>query len=138
MTVKVPPVPTVKVALFPLVIAGAWLIVSVRLAEAVWAVGVAESVTVTVKVKAPLLVGVPESAPAELRLMPSGRDPDVIAQVYGAVPFVAVNVAPGYTVFMTTLANCPDVVVTVNVGLPPDDVQPAIQRVATIAQIPRI
>jgi hypothetical protein len=45
------------------------LIVNVRLAEAVWA-GVAESITVTVKVKAPLCVGVPEIAPAELRAVP--------------------------------------------------------------------
>jgi hypothetical protein len=52
-----------------------------RLAEAVLA-GLLESVTVTVKLEVPELVGVPVIAPLEaLRLNPAGREPLVSAQV---------------------------------------------------------
>jgi hypothetical protein len=51
-------------------------------AVAVWAVGVAESVTFTAKLKVPAVVGVPEITPPALRVpSPGGRAPDVIAQV---------------------------------------------------------
>jgi hypothetical protein len=45
------------------------------------AAGEEESVTCTVKVEVPAVVGVPEITPAELRLSPAGRDPDVRDQV---------------------------------------------------------
>jgi hypothetical protein len=57
--------------------------------------GVAESVTVTVKLKVPNAVGVPESTPAELIITPVGSAPDVIAHMYGAVPFEAFRVVCG-------------------------------------------
>jgi len=78
VTVKVPAAPAVNVVLFPLVIALTWLIVTVRFAVAVWP---AESVTVMVKLKAPLCVGVPESTPAELNVNPVGRAPCVTAHM---------------------------------------------------------
>ena len=56
----------------------------VRLADAVCAVGVSESVTVTVKVVWPVAVGVPEIAPvAVFSVNPGGRLalPPVTAQV---------------------------------------------------------
>jgi hypothetical protein len=46
-------------------------------------------VTSTVKVAVPGVVGVPESVPAELKLIPAGRWPDSTDQVYGAAPPVA-------------------------------------------------
>jgi hypothetical protein len=51
-----------------------------------------ESVTVTVKLEFPALVGVPESAPAELRVRPAGRELAVVLHVYGGVPPVAAKV----------------------------------------------
>lgn len=56
----------------------------VRLADAVCAVGVSESVTVTVKVVGPVAVGVPEITPvAVFSVNPGGRLalPPVTAQV---------------------------------------------------------
>ena len=51
-----------------------------RLAVAVLAVGVSESVTVTVKLTVPEAVGVPEIAPvAPLRVRPAGKLPVVTA-----------------------------------------------------------
>ena len=41
------------------------------------AAGEEESVTCTVNVEVPAVVGVPEITPDELRLSPAGRDPDV-------------------------------------------------------------
>jgi len=52
-----------------------------RLAVAVWLVGVAESVTVTVKENVPATVGVPEIMPELLRVSPAGRVPVVTTQV---------------------------------------------------------
>jgi len=47
----------------------------------------AESLTVTLTVKLPLAVGVPETTPVVApRLSPAGRLPPVIDQVKGAVP----------------------------------------------------
>jgi hypothetical protein len=52
-----------------------------RLAEVVLA-GLLESVTVTVKLEVPVVVGVPVIAPLEaLRLSPAGSEPEVTAQV---------------------------------------------------------
>jgi hypothetical protein len=61
------------------VIAG--LTSTVRLAVAVWGVGVAESVTVTVNGKVPNAVGVPDNRPAELSVTPVGSEPEVTAHV---------------------------------------------------------
>lgn len=53
-----------------------------RFAVAVFAVGVSESVTVTVKFDVPAVVGVPLIAPVlELSISPVGNDPVVTAQV---------------------------------------------------------
>jgi hypothetical protein len=52
-----------------------------KLAVAVLAVGVSESVTVTVKGVVPAVVGVPEIAPvAPLRVSPAGKLPVVTCQ----------------------------------------------------------
>ena len=51
-----------------------------RLAIAVLAVGVSESVTETVKLEVPAVVGLPEIAPAALRVRPAGKLPVVTAQ----------------------------------------------------------
>jgi hypothetical protein len=50
------------------------------------------SLTCTVKLEVPAVVGVPVIAPAVLRLNPAGRAPTVVDQVYGVVPPVAVSV----------------------------------------------
>jgi hypothetical protein len=48
------------------------------------------SVTVAVKVEVPIAVDVPEIIPVDgVRLKPAGSLPDVIDQVYGAVPPLA-------------------------------------------------
>ena len=57
------------------------LIVMLRLLVDVCGVGVAESVTVTVKGNVPAVVGVPKIVPEPLRLRPAGKLPDVTAQV---------------------------------------------------------
>lgn len=51
----------------------ALLIVMLRVAVALCAVGVCESVTTTVKLVVPRAVGVPVIAPPELRLSPAGK-----------------------------------------------------------------
>jgi hypothetical protein len=48
--------------------------------------GVLESVTCTVKLKGPDVVGVPEITPAGERLRPGGKDPENSNHVYGVVP----------------------------------------------------
>jgi hypothetical protein len=54
--------------------------------------GLSVSVTVAVKLDVPLVVGVPEITPVPLaRLNPAGRLPEVIAQVYGAAPPLALR-----------------------------------------------
>ena len=44
------------------------------------------SVASTVKLNEPITVGVPEIVPPEERLRPVGSDPELRANVYGAVP----------------------------------------------------
>lgn len=80
VTVPVDEVPPATVVGLKVTEASAGLIETLRFALAVWA-GVAESVTVTVKLNVPDAVGVPASAPAELSVSPAGRVPDVTAQV---------------------------------------------------------
>ena len=50
------------------------------------------SVTCTVNVAVPSVVGVPATTPALLNWRPLGHAPAVSAHVYGSVPFVASNV----------------------------------------------
>lgn len=54
--------------------------------------GLEESTMVAVKLKVPFAVEVPEMTPVPgARLSPAGRLPDVIDQVYGVVPPVALR-----------------------------------------------
>ena len=84
-------------------------------AVAVPAVGVAESVTLTVKLDVPVAVGVPEMVPALglLKLKPVGSDPALMLQVYGGVPPMACKV---WLYTLSILPPASDVVVTLNGG----------------------
>src|SRR5580704_10474072 len=87
VTVKVPAVPWVKVALLPEVMVGAAFTVRVKL----WvAFGETPLVAVMVIGKLPLWVGVPESTPAAVNVTPVGRGP-VSLKVGAGLP-VAVTV----------------------------------------------
>jgi hypothetical protein len=44
-----------------------------------------------VKLDTPNAEGVPEITPAVVNVNPAGRDPEITAQVYGAVPPVALS-----------------------------------------------
>ena len=50
------------------------------------------SVAVTVKLKFPTVVGVPDKSPAKERVSPPGNVPDVVVKEYGAVPPLALSV----------------------------------------------
>jgi hypothetical protein len=69
------------------------LIVTVKGCEPVPGV-CALSVAVTVKANGPTAVGVPESVPSEASVSPPGRAPEVIAQVNGGEPPLALNEKP--------------------------------------------
>lgn len=62
-----------------------------KLAVAVVA-GEPESVTLTVNVEDPLVVGVPEITPAVESVSPAGKVPEETDQLYGLVPLVACKV----------------------------------------------
>jgi hypothetical protein len=81
VTVPVDAVPPVTAAGFNPTEVSAGLIMTARSAVAVCGVGVAESVTVTVNEKVPKAVGVPDSKPAELSVIPAGTAPLVTAHV---------------------------------------------------------
>ena len=53
--------------------------------------GVPESVTLTVKLDVPALVGVPVIWPLEESVRPAGRLPAATLQLYGAVPPIALS-----------------------------------------------
>jgi hypothetical protein len=53
--------------------------------------GEEESVTCTVKLEGPALVGVPLIVPPLLKLRPAGNAPEVTVHEYGVVPPVAVS-----------------------------------------------
>ena len=94
VTVNVPAVPTVNVALFALVITGATeaeFTVSVKLCVAF---GVVPFCAVTVSVYVPLVpdAGVPERTPAALNVTPLGRTPDSEKVGVGFPVAVTVNV----------------------------------------------
>jgi hypothetical protein len=63
-----------------------------KLAAAVFA-GELESVTLTVKLKVPDAVGVPEIVPLVESVRAPGNDPELTLQLYGVVPPVAASVA---------------------------------------------
>ena len=65
----------------------------VRFADAVCAVGVSESVTLTVMGKLPVTVGVPVIVPFELKVRLVGKLPLVRLQVYAPAPPLAASVA---------------------------------------------
>ena len=53
--------------------------------------GELESVALTVNAEVPAVVGVPLICPELLRVSPAGKPPELIDQLYGAVPPVAPN-----------------------------------------------
>jgi hypothetical protein len=55
------------------------------------AVGLVESVALTVKPLVPRVVGVPERRPPDDRVMPDGSDPLTTLNEYGATPPLAVT-----------------------------------------------
>ena len=57
----------------------------------------AASVTVTVAVKSPAVVGVPEMVPPESSATPAGNAPPDTAHLYGAIPPVAASWTLGYS-----------------------------------------
>jgi hypothetical protein len=75
------PTPPVTVVGFKVTDVIAGFTITVRLAVAVWGVGVAESVTVTVNENVPKAVGVPDNTPAELTAIPVGSAPPVTVHV---------------------------------------------------------
>ena len=85
VTVKVPAALTVKLVLLALVMAGASLIVMLKSCVAL---GNMPLVAVTVPVKVPRVVGVPERTPADVNVSPVGNEPDVTEKVIGAEPVV--------------------------------------------------
>ena len=50
------------------------------------------SVTFTVKLNVPMVVGIPEIVPFGAKVNPDGKTPDMFVQVYGVCPPEAVNV----------------------------------------------
>ena len=81
VTVPVDAVPPATVVGFKATDAIAGFTMTLRLAVAVCGVGVAESVTVTLNEKVPKAVGVPDSTPAELSVIPVGSAPPLTAHV---------------------------------------------------------
>jgi hypothetical protein len=84
VTVNDPATPAVNAVLLPLMIAGAWLTVMLKLGDVAdwWPAPIVparptlESVTVTVKLEVPVAVGVPVIAPVlPFRCSPAGNDP---------------------------------------------------------------
>ena len=100
------------------------LVVTVRIYVCV-AVAKELSVTRTAKVETPVVVGVPVTAPDADSVSPAGRVPEMIDQVYGELPPVAVRVCEypravaagksGEVVVMVSPALPPEVIVSVKV-----------------------
>jgi hypothetical protein len=74
-----------------------------------------ESVTFTVKLKVPIVVGVPVIKPEGDKTNPVGRPPAVTVQVYGETPPDAASVAVGYVTLVVPDGR--DVVATVSAAL---------------------
>ncbi len=99
-TLNEPALPTVKVVLFALVIAGAALTTTVK---ACVAFGSVPLVAVSVTGKDPLCVGVPDSSPAADSVRPVGSTPLVTLTVGAGMPVITTwNVVPA--VFSTNVA----------------------------------
>jgi hypothetical protein len=80
----------VLVAQITVIAGGLILIEQLELVVDAWPL--VESVTVTVKLNVPAVVGVPVTAPVEgFNVRPGGSEPVVIANVYGGAPPVATN-----------------------------------------------
>ena len=77
--------PTVNVSVLPLVIAGGALTATVKLCVAFGSVPLA---AVSVTGKDPLCVGVPESSPADDKVMPVGSVPAVTLTVGAGIPVI--------------------------------------------------
>jgi hypothetical protein len=86
----VPTVPLGKEAVV-IVSIGAVLLMLIESGCVTFCVGEEESVTWTVKLDWPALVGVPLIVPPLLKLRPAGNEPDVTVHEYGAVPPEAVS-----------------------------------------------
>ena len=82
-TVNEPAEPSVKLVLLPLVMLGARLIVMLKLCVAS---GSVPFVAVTTPLYVPMVVGVPERTPADVKLSPGGNEPGMDEKVIGAVP----------------------------------------------------
>jgi hypothetical protein len=82
-TVKVPAMPSVKLALSALIMTGVRLIVMLKFCVASGAVPFA---AVTVPLKVPRAVGMPEIAPADVNVSPVGNEPDETENIIGAEP----------------------------------------------------
>jgi hypothetical protein len=102
---------------------------------AVPAVGVAESVTITVKLEVATVVGVPVIAPvAVFSVSPAGRVPTETDQAYGVVPPVAARV---WLYAVPTVPAGSDAVLMLSTGGEEESLpQPANIRVRTIKQRP--
>jgi Na+-transporting NADH:ubiquinone oxidoreductase subunit NqrD len=71
-------------------VAGAETVILMALVAVV--TGLVESFAWTVKLKVPVVVGIPEITPALVMFRPAGSEPFAIDQLYGAVPPLAVSV----------------------------------------------
>ena len=104
-------VPTVPLGNDVVVTVGGCTVAATAMLKAFAPVLFAASVTCTVNDTVPVVVGVPEITPVDAtRLNPVGNEPELIDQVYGAVPPLACKVVE-YAVPTVPLGN--DVVVTV-------------------------
>src|SRR6478752_6875217 len=74
--------------------------------------GCALSVALTVNANAPTEVGVPESVPSEASVSPAGKAPELIAQVNGGEPPLALNEKPAYGLVATPAGGAGDALTT--------------------------
>ena len=86
------------------------IVTSVKLCVAVTA-GLSLSATLMVKLLVPVVVGVPEIAPAALKERPAGKEPDDTVKVYGAIPPDAASVAL-YAMVVTAMGTAVVVIET--------------------------
>jgi hypothetical protein len=109
----------------------------VRFAVAI-AVGEPESFTCTVKAEVPACVGVPEIKPEPEIVIPTGKLPFVIDQLYGAVPPVAAKVVE-YAIWEVPLGRANEITTKAcfcsgELPAPTTPAQPEDQKVATMSR----
>src|SRR5215469_8833336 len=92
------------------------LTVMVSVAMSTAAVGVWESVTDTLKVVEPRVVGVPLITPPVLRVRPGGSVPDATAQVNGPFPPVEVSVVE-YATLITAAGSAAGLMTSGRTGI---------------------